>query len=183
VTSSTAQYRASLSATGMRTEQNGDFMMARYDDLVKEALTHVKEIMPWDLSRSLASGHTCLLLDVREPTEFALLRIPGSINVPRGVLEQSCEWDYDETVPELAQNKEQRIVVICRSGKRSVLAADTLMRMGFSDVVSLRTGVRGWNDYEQALVDSQGKTLDADAVDILLEPRVRTDQKDPVTRK
>jgi rhodanese-related sulfurtransferase len=73
--------------------------MKRYDDLVAEALTRVKEIMPWDLSRALAAGSKPVLLDVREPAEFDLLRIPGSINVPRGVLEQSCEWDYDETVP------------------------------------------------------------------------------------
>jgi rhodanese-related sulfurtransferase len=88
----------------------------------------VKEIMPWDLSRTLAAGNKPLLLDVREPVEFALLHIPDSINVPRGVLEQSCEWDYDETVPELVAEREREIVVICRSGKRSALAADVIKK-------------------------------------------------------
>jgi rhodanese-related sulfurtransferase len=151
--------------------------MKRYDDLVAEALARVKEIMPWDLSRALAAGSKPILLDVREPAEFDLLRIPGSINVPRGVLEQSCEWDYDETVPELAAGREQEIVVICRSGKRSVLAADTLLRMGFSNVVSLKTGVRGWSDYEQPMTNSNNEELDADDGDVLLAPRVRTDQR------
>ncbi len=153
--------------------------MKRYDDLVDEALTRVKEIMPWDLSRSLAAGSKPILLDVREPAEFDLLRIPGSINVPRGVLEQSCEWDYDETVPELASGREQEIVVICRSGKRSVLAADMLLQMGFANVVSLKTGVRGWSDYEQPMTNGQGDELDADDGDELLAPRVRTDQRKP----
>jgi len=153
--------------------------MKRYDDLVAEALARVKEIMPWDLSRALASGSKPLLLDVREPAEFAMLRIPGSINVPRGVLEQSCEWDYDETVPELANGREREIVVICRSGKRSVLAADTMLSMGFSNVVSLKTGVRGWNDFEQPMEDAAGNAIDADAGDELLAPRVRPEQRKP----
>ncbi|MCR4304300.1 MAG: rhodanese-like domain-containing protein [Gallionella sp.] len=153
--------------------------MSRYDDLVAEALTRVKEIMPWDLSRLLASGGKPVLLDVREPAEFALLRIPGSVNAPRGILEQSCEWDYDETVPLLAAGRESDIVVICRSGKRSALAADVMQRMGFAGVISLKTGVRGWNDYEQPLVNANGDALDADAADALLAPRLRPEQHKP----
>jgi rhodanese-related sulfurtransferase len=153
--------------------------MKRYDDLVADALTRVKEIMPWDMSRRLATGDAPVLLDVREAAEFALLHIPGSINVPRGVLEQSCEWDYDETMPLLAAGREREIVVICRSGKRSVLAADTLLQMGYSNVVSLKTGVRGWNDFEQPLVDSKGDPLDADAADELLASYLRPEQRKP----
>jgi rhodanese-related sulfurtransferase len=156
--------------------------MPRYDDLVAEALTRVKEIMPWDLSRLLAAGNRPLLLDVREPAEFEMLRIPGSINVPRGVLEQSCEWGYGETLPLLAAGREQEIVVICRSGKRSVLAADVLLRLGYSNVVSLKTGVRGWNDYEQPLEEAAGNLLDADSADELLAPRLRPEQRKPETQ-
>ncbi len=153
--------------------------MPTYDDLIAEALTRVKEITPWDLGKRLAAGDAPLLLDVREPAEFAPLHIPGSINVPRGVLEQSCEWDYDETVPELAGGREREIVVICRSGKRSVLAADVMREMGFSNVVSLKLGIRGWNDAELPLADAGGNSVDADAGDALLEPRVRPEQRKP----
>ena len=153
--------------------------MKRYDDLIAEALTRVKEIMPWDLSRRLSAGNRPLLRDVREPAEFDALRIPGSINVPRGVLEQSCEWDYGETVPELATGREREIVVICRSGRRSVLAAEVMLKMGFANVVSLKTGVRGWNDYEQPLEDAAGNQVDADAGDELLASRVRPEQRKP----
>lgn len=155
--------------------------MKRYDDLVAEALTRVKEIMPWDLSRRLSAGNRPLLLDVREPAEFDALHIPGSINVPRGVLEQSCEWDYDETVPELAAGREREIVLICRSGKRSVLAADVMLKIGFTNVVSLKAGVRGWNDFEQPLEDGTANSLDADAADELLVPRLRPEQYKPKT--
>lgn len=154
-------------------------MMKNYDALVADALTRVKEIMPWDLSQMLAAGEQPILLDVREPVEFSLLHLPGSINVARGVLEQSCEWDYDETVSALAAGRAQQIVLICRTGKRSALAADVMLRMGFSQVVSLKTGVRGWIDYEQSVIDGHGNELDADAADPLLAPQLRPEQRKP----
>ena len=153
--------------------------MQSYDDLVVEALARVREVTPWDFGRRYQAGDVPLLLDVREPAEFAALHIPGSINVPRGILEQSCEWDYDETVPQLAGGRERETVVICRSGKRSVLAADMMQRMGFAKVVSLRLGIRGWNDAELPLQDASGKTIDADAGDEVLVSRVRPEQRKP----
>lgn len=154
-------------------------MGRRYDDLVAEALNRVKEVTPWDFGRRFKAGDVPLLIDVREPTEFSLLRIPGSINVPRGVLEQSCEWDYDETVPELVNGHEREIVLICRSGKRSVLAADVMQQMGFSNVVSLKLGIRGWNDAELPMEDDAGNPVDADRGDELLAPLVRPEQRKP----
>lgn len=153
--------------------------MKRYDDLVEEALARVKEVTPWDFGRRYQSGDVPLLLDIREPAEFEALRIPGSINVPRGILEQSCEWDYDETVPELASDLQREIVVICRSGKRSVLAADVMQQMGFTNVVSLKLGIRGWNDAELPMEDADGNAVDADAGDELLASRVKPEQRKP----
>lgn len=153
--------------------------MKRYTDLIADALTRVTEIMPWDLGKQLAAGKELVLLDVREPAEFAVLHIPGSLNVPRGILEQSCEWGFDETVPLLAAGRELDIVVVCRSGYRSALAADVMQKMGYTGVVSLKTGVRGWNDFEQPLEDGAGKPVDADTAEELLSPRLRPEQRDP----
>lgn len=155
--------------------------MKRYTDLVADALTRVKEIMPWDLSKQLAAGHEPVLLDVREPAEFAALHIPGAVNVPRGILEQSCEWDFDETVPLLAAGRELDIVVICRSGYRSALVADVMQQMGYTSVVSLKTGMRGWNDYEQPVVDAVGNAVDGDSADEQLAPHLRPEQRKPRT--
>jgi hypothetical protein len=96
-------------------------------------------------------------------------------------LEQSCEWDYDETVPELANGRGREIVVICRSGKRSVLAADVMQQMGFANVTSLKTGMRGWSDYEQPMTNAKGEPLDADDGDVLLAPAVKPEQRKPKT--
>ena len=153
--------------------------MKRYADLLADARTRVRELMPWDLSARLASGAPPLVLDVREPAEFARLRIAGSINVPRGVLEQACEWDYDETVPMLAGDRARTIVVVCRSGNRSVLAADVMQQMGFADVVSMKTGIRGWNDADQPLLDAGDLALDPDAAEDALAPHVSAEQRQP----
>ncbi len=153
--------------------------MKKYAELVAECLTEVREIMPWDLAGRLAQADAPLLLDIREPQEFDAAHIAGSIHVPRGILESAADWDYDDTVPELAGRREREIVVICRSGNRSVLAAHTLQRMGFRRVVSLKTGVRGWNDFEQPLVDRSGAVVDPDHADALLASRVRPEQRRP----
>jgi rhodanese-related sulfurtransferase len=153
--------------------------MKSYDALVDDALTRVREVTPWDFGKRYRSGDVPLLLDIREPAEFTLLRIPGSINVPRGILEQSCEWDYDETVPALASGREREIVIICRSGKRSVLAADVMQQMGFVNVVSLKLGIRGWNDAELPMEDAASNAIDADAGDELLAPKVMPAQRKP----
>jgi 3-mercaptopyruvate sulfurtransferase SseA len=99
--------------------------------------------------------------------------------VPRGILEAACDWGYDETLPELAGARERPIVVACRSGIRSVLAADVMQVMGFADVVSLKTGVRGWNDFEQPLVDGSGQAVDTDTAEQLLASRIRPEQLRP----
>ncbi len=154
--------------------------MKRYADLLAEATARVKEIMPWTLRDQLASGRDILLIDVREPAEFAQLHIAGSINVPRGVLEQACEWDFDDTVPALAAGREREIVLICRSGHRSAFAADVMQQLGFSNVASLRTGVRGWNDNEQPLQNSVGEAVDVDTGDELLAAKVKPEQRKPM---
>ncbi len=153
--------------------------MKRYADLLAAAQARVRELMPWEVAARLRQPDPPLLLDVREPAEFAQARIAGSINVPRGLLEAACEWDYDDTEPVLAGGRERPIVVMCRSGHRSLLAADLMMAMGFADVVSMKTGVRGWNDAELPLVEDSGVGVDADRAEAFLASRVRTDQRRP----
>jgi rhodanese-related sulfurtransferase len=154
-------------------------MAMTYHQLVQEALASVPEWQPWDLAAALAQPLPLLVLDIREPLEFAAAHIAGSLNVPRGLLEQGAEWGYDETEPDLVRARDRPVVIVCRSGNRSALAARTLQLMGFADVRSLKTGLRGWNDYEQPLVNATGEAVDADAADALFTARVRPDQMPP----
>jgi len=154
--------------------------MKTFLDLMHSHLSDVQEIMPWDLEERLADNPDLFLLDVREPDEFAAMHIAGSINVPRGILESACEWDYEETVPELVQARAREIVVICRSGYRSVLAAYSLNVLGYQTVVSLKTGLRGWKDYEQPLINAAGEAVDLDDADVYFTTKLRPDQQRPV---
>ncbi|MCW8906916.1 MAG: rhodanese-like domain-containing protein [Sedimenticola sp.] len=147
-----------------------------YKTLVARLASEVEELFPWDLEQELAGPKPPLLLDIRCPDEFAQVHIPGSLNVPRGILEMAVDYGYEETVPELVQARQRRVVVICRSGYRSILAARALQQMGFRQVLSLRTGLRGWNDSEQGLTDVQGGELDPDRVEMIFLPLVTPEQ-------
>ena len=153
--------------------------MKTYQQLVEEQAKEIEEIFPWDLEEMLQDAPDTFLLDIREPDEFNAAHIPGSINVPRGLLEGACDWNYDDTVPELVKARDQKVVVICRSGNRSVLAAYTMKMMGFENPVSLKTGIRGWNDYEQPIINQQAQTVDIDTGDELFASVVRPDQLAP----
>ena len=153
-----------------------------YADLLADARRRVRELMPWDLAERLRQPEPPLVLDVREPAEVAAAQIAGSLAVPRGVLEQACEWDHDETEPALVEGRARPIVIVCRSGNRSLLAADTLQRLGFVDVVSLRTGIRGWNDAELPLIDGEGRPVDVDEAERRLASRLRPGQRRPPAR-
>jgi rhodanese-related sulfurtransferase len=151
----------------------------KFTDLIAECLPHVTEIFPWDLQEALAAERTPVLLDVREPYEYAAMHIAGSINVPRGILESACEYGYEDTVPELVAARDREVVVICRSGNRSVLAAHTMQRLGYARVRSLKTGLRGWNEFEQPLEDTTGKRVEIEDADAYFAPRLRPEQVDP----
>jgi rhodanese-related sulfurtransferase len=153
--------------------------MKNFLDLIRENLVDVREIMPWEMVARLAKNPDLLIVDVREPHEYDTMHIAGSLNVPRGILESACEWEYEETVPELVKAREREIAVVCRSGYRSVLAVHSLQLLGFRNAVSLKTGIRGWKDNEQPLVDKNGAAVDLDDADVYFTPNLRPDQMRP----
>jgi len=153
--------------------------MKRFSQLIQECLERVNEIFPWDLEEMLKEENKPLLIDVREPAEFEAMHIYHSINVPRGILETSCEYDFDDTVPELVEARDKDVVVICRSGNRSIFAADVMQQMGYKKVVSLKTGLRGWNDSELPLYSKSNENVDIDDADEFFTPKLRPEQLSP----
>ncbi len=154
--------------------------MKTFNELIKEAIPQVKQLLPWDLEQKIVSDIVPLIIDVREAYEFEAMHINNSIFIPRGILEQACEWDYDTTVPKLVNARDKEVIIVCRSGTRSVLAALTLQQLGYKNVYSLQTGVRGWNDYDQPLFDIKGVEVDADDAEEFLENKVSAEQLAPV---
>ena len=157
--------------------------MKRFTDIVASILPNVEELFPWDAQEMLeASAPAPMILDVREPDEYNAMHIEGSLLVPRGILETACEYGYEDTHPKVARARKEPIVVVCRSGNRSVLAAHTMKIMGYQNVYSLKTGLRGWNDYELPLVDKNGMVVPVEIADRFFTTRLRPDQIDPEKR-
>lgn len=151
-------------------------MAKTYNDLINDALEEVDEIYPWDAEEMLEKQPETMLLDIREKDEYDGAYIKNSIFAPRGILEQSCEWDYAETIPELVKARQRPIIVVCRSGNRSVLASLTMKKMGYEKVISLKTGIKGWNDADLPMINKAGEEADPDWADEFFNPPVRDDQ-------
>lgn len=153
-------------------------MAKTFNQLLNQARKEVDELFPWDVDELQEAGEKLFLLDIREPYEYRMMRIEGSINIPRGILESACEWGYDETVPEFVRAREKKIIVICRSGNRSLLAAQTLKQMGFVQAISLKTGLKGWNEYDLPLFNDEGE-VDLEVAEAYHLPKVNDDQLGP----
>ena len=151
--------------------------MKTFIQMVEETSKTITEIMPWDLEEKLESKILPMLVDIREPYEFDAMHIKNSISAPRGILETACEFNFEETIPELASARDKEIVVICRSGMRSVLAASIMQQLGYQNIASLKTGLRGWNDYEQVMVNNSNKDVDIELADEYFSVNLRPEQE------
>jgi rhodanese-related sulfurtransferase len=110
--------------------------------LVAEAKQRIENVTIDQLRGELERGGI-QLLDIRDVRERQKLGwIPGSMHVPRGML----EFWVDPTSPYYSGkvDPEKRIVLYCAAGGRSVLATDVLREMGFPDVANFETGFNGW---------------------------------------
>lgn len=114
-------------------------------DFVADAKTRIREISVADAARALAANPAPLVVDVREPAEWAEGHLPAAILVPRGMLEAKADLDYPNREAKLADRK-QPLIVHCASGARSAMAVDVLQQMGFTDVKSLAGGIAAWKE-------------------------------------
>jgi len=124
-------------------------MQLTAQDLVASAKAAIAEIDGDRLMQLQAAGFP--VVDVREPAEFAAGHVPAAVNIPRGVLE--FEIDGHPAVngikdPALG-HRDQPIILYCRSGARSALAAEALKRLGFVEPLSLAGGFNGWAEQKR----------------------------------
>ena len=105
--------------------------------LVQDARRRVKECSVQDVKEGrVPAGST--VIDVREESEFAAGHIPGAIHLSKGVIERDIETRCpDKAAP---------LVLYCGGGFRSALAADNLQKMGYTNVISMDGGMRGWRE-------------------------------------
>jgi len=115
-------------------------------EMMQEALASVEAISAQDVREALDSGQVDLVIDVREPKEWDGGHLPGAVNVPRGMLELRADPESPAADPTLSADKDARVIVYCLKapGARSVLAAQTLGNMGYSNVAAMRGGFEEW---------------------------------------
>jgi rhodanese-related sulfurtransferase len=111
---------------------------ARFLGIVADAKKRVREVSIDDVKARLDRGDKFVLVDVREESEYAKDHLPGAIHLGKGVIER----DIEERVPGLSAE----IVLYCGGGYRSALAADNLQKMGYTNVLSMDGGIRGWRE-------------------------------------
>jgi len=110
----------------------------RFLKIVDDAKSRIKETNVDEVKNRLDRGEKFMLVDVREESEFAKDHLPGAIHLGKGVIER----DVEARIPDL----NMPVVLYCGGGFRSALAADTLQKMGYTNVLSMDGGVRGWRE-------------------------------------
>ena len=118
---------------------------ANWPDIVSNYVGSVrKTVKTTDMAGYLAAvknPNGAMLLDVREPNEFAAGHVPGAVNIPRGLLEFRIykQLGYPKEV-----DTGRKIYVQCLTGGRATLAAASLQKIGFTNVVAVIMNLQDW---------------------------------------
>jgi rhodanese-related sulfurtransferase len=106
--------------------------------LVEEAKKNIKECTAGDVKAKLDRGERFHFIDVREDNEFRTDHAKGAVHLGRGIMERDIETVIPDTRAE--------IVLYCGGGFRSALAAENLMKMGYTNVISMDGGIKAWRE-------------------------------------
>lgn len=118
-----------------------------FEKLCEAARGRVTEVSADLLTKRLQAGEPFVLIDVREDHEWDQGHLPKAVHLGRGILERDIEVAYPDSRTE--------IVLYCGGGYRSALAAESIGKMGYTNVKSLSGGFRGW--VERGLAVTGGK--------------------------
>ena len=110
----------------------------RFLQIVNDAKKRVRETTVDQIKSRLDRGEKFVLIDTREESEYAKDHLPGAIHLGKGIIERDIEAKVPDTGTEL--------VLYCGGGFRSALAADNLQKMGYTNVISMDGGIRGWRE-------------------------------------
>ncbi|MGM0524741.1 MAG: rhodanese-like domain-containing protein [Pseudomonadota bacterium] len=123
--------------------------------LCQMAKNNVNEVTTEQLQQAIRDG--ARVIDVREPAEYAQSHIREAVNMPRGVLEMQLNQHpdvagYDDALKRIA---DKPLYLICKTGGRSALAAESLERMGLDKVYSVAGGMSAWAEEKRPVASGE----------------------------
>jgi rhodanese-related sulfurtransferase len=116
---------------------------ARFLKIVEDTRKRIREVSIDEVKKKLDRKEKFLLIDVREESEYAADHLPSAMHLGKGIIER----DVEARVPD----QDTPMVLYCGGGFRSALAADNLQKMGYTQVLSMDGGIRGWREKGFAL--------------------------------
>lgn len=119
----------------------------RFLNIVNDAKSRIKETDVKAVHERLEADETFYLVDVREESEYAAGHLPRALHLGKGVIER----DIERSIP----SADAKIVLYCGGGYRSALAAENLQRMGYTNVLSMDGGYRGWREAGYPIVHEE----------------------------
>jgi len=106
--------------------------------LVNSAKSNIREISVSDTKEHMSENPNVKLVDVREDHEWEAEHAKGAIHLGKGIIER----DIERTIPD----QTTEIILYCGGGYRSALAAETLQKMGYTNVLSMAGGWKAWRE-------------------------------------
>lgn len=103
--------------------------------IVDDAKTRVREVSVAETLQAV-NGGSARLIDVREESEWEAGHAKGADHIGKGIIERDIET--------LVPDKDEELILYCGGGYRAALAADSLQRMGYTNVASMAGGWRAW---------------------------------------
>ncbi|MEK5389394.1 sulfurtransferase TusA family protein [Margalitia sp. FSL K6-0131] len=146
---SKADMKAWAESTGhqyLGTIEEGDVLkhyLRKASNEEEQEKVHANTIHNDELLKKLDAAENIVVLDVRETAEYAFNHIPTAMSIPLGELEDHVD----------GLNKEDEIYVVCRSGNRSDLAAQMLVKKGFTKVVNVIPGMSQWSGKTESNIE------------------------------
>ena len=115
-----------------------------FEKVVDDARTRILETTVDAIKQRMDNGETFLLIDVREKEEWDNGHLPNALHLSKGIIERD--------IHQAAEKMDQEMILYCGGGYRSALAADNLTKMGYTKVVSMDGGFRGWKEAGNPIV-------------------------------
>lgn len=112
-------------------------MTLTFHELCDEAKKNIKQCTVEDVFKMKEANEDFMLIDIREDNEFNMAHIKGARHIGRGILERDIHMHVHD--------HGKKLVLYCGGGFRSALAAESLQKMGYTNVISMDGGWRRWN--------------------------------------